>query len=73
MKNKTIAAVLALFVGVLGIHKFYLGRIGMGILYIFTLGFFLIGAFIDAIILFSMSQDAFDMKYNPSLFKRIDE
>ncbi len=34
LKSKTTAAILALFLGGLGIHKFYLGQIGMGILYI---------------------------------------
>ncbi len=33
-KNKIVAALLAFFFGGLGIHKFYLGRVGQGILYI---------------------------------------
>ena len=33
-KNPTLAVVLALFLGGLGIHKFYLGQVGMGILYL---------------------------------------
>ena len=32
--EKTVAIVLLLLVGVLGIHKFYLGQIGAGILYL---------------------------------------
>ncbi|MBP1757286.1 MAG: hypothetical protein H6Q62_142, partial [Firmicutes bacterium] len=33
-KNKIAAGILAILLGGLGIHKFYLGQIGMGILYI---------------------------------------
>lgn len=47
MKSKGIAYVLLLLLGLLGIHKFYLGKIGMGILYLFTLGFGGIGWLID--------------------------
>ena len=32
MKSKVTAGVLAIVLGGLGIHKFYLGKIGMGIL-----------------------------------------
>ncbi|WP_367118149.1 TM2 domain-containing protein [uncultured Clostridium sp.] len=34
VKNKIVAALLAIFVGGLGIHKFYLGKIGLGIVYL---------------------------------------
>ena len=34
MKNKTVAALLAFFFGGLGIHKFYMGQIGWGIIYV---------------------------------------
>ena len=34
MKNKVVAGILAILLGDLGIHKFYLGKIGMGILYL---------------------------------------
>ncbi len=45
--NKWVAFLLCWFLGFLGAHKFYEGRIGMGIVYIFTCGLFGIGAFID--------------------------
>ena len=48
-KNKWVALLLCLFLGYLGAHKFYEGKIGMGILYFFTLGFFGIGILIDFI------------------------
>lgn len=47
MKSKTTAYLLWFFLGFLGGHKFYLGKIGTGILYILTLGFFGIGWFFD--------------------------
>lgn len=40
-------AALCLFLGFLGGHKFYEGKIGTGILYLFTGGLFLIGWLID--------------------------
>ncbi len=46
-KELWIAYVLWFFFGLLGIHKFYLEKIGMGIIYILTGGFFFIGWFID--------------------------
>ena len=50
-KNKWVAFLLCLFLGEFGFHKFYEGRVGMGILYLFTLGLFGIGWIIDIIIL----------------------
>ena len=50
-KNKWVAVLLCLFLGVFGGHKFYEGKIGMGILYILTLGLLGIGAIIDLIVL----------------------
>ena len=50
-RNKWVAFLLCLFLGYLGAHKFYEGKIGMGILYLFTVGLFGIGWFIDCITL----------------------
>lgn len=50
-KNKWVAFVLCLILGVFGAHKFYEGKIGMGILYIFTGGLFAIGWIVDLIAL----------------------
>ncbi|CUM74734.1 TM2 domain [Blautia hydrogenotrophica] len=47
--NKWVAFCLCLFLGFLGGHKFYEGKIGMAILYIFTLGLLGIGVIIDLI------------------------
>ena len=46
-KKLWIAYILWFFFGFLGVHKFYLNKIIIGILYIFTGGFFFIGWFID--------------------------
>ena len=42
-KNKWVSFFLCLFLGVLGVHKFYEGRILLGILYLFTGGLFGVG------------------------------
>ena len=39
-KSKWAAFFLCLFLGLIGAHKFYEGKIGMGVLYIFTGGLF---------------------------------
>ena len=46
-----VALLLCLFLGIVGGHKFYEGKIGMGILYIFTLGLAGIGVLVDLIVL----------------------
>ena len=46
-KELWVAYALWFFCGLWGIHKFYLGKVGMGIIYILTCGFFFIGWFID--------------------------
>ena len=50
-KNKWVSLLLCICLGVFGAHKFYEGRIGAGILYLFTGGLFVIGAVIDFIVL----------------------
>lgn len=71
MKNRTVAAFLALFGGLFGLHKFYLNQTGPGIIY-FVLFFmfarvfpitFILGVF-DALRLFMMTDREFDRKYN---------
>ncbi|WP_419698655.1 NINE protein [Mucilaginibacter sp. NFX135] len=47
MKSKSTAYILWFFLGLIGVHKFYLNKTGMGILYFFTCGIFFIGWFID--------------------------
>lgn len=48
-KSKTTALLLCIFLGMIGAHHFYVGRIGMGLLYLFTAGLFGIGWIVDII------------------------
>ncbi|MBQ8869280.1 MAG: TM2 domain-containing protein [Oscillospiraceae bacterium] len=50
-KNKWVALILCILLGYFGAHKFYEGKAGMGILYLFTVGLFGIGVFIDFIVI----------------------
>lgn len=49
--NKVVALLLCIFLGFFGAHKFYEGKIGMGILYLCTGGLFVIGWLIDIFII----------------------
>lgn len=51
MKSKWTAFFLCLFLGCFGAHKFYEGKAGMGILYLFTMGIGGIGVIVDLIII----------------------
>ena len=50
-KNKWVAFFLCLFLGILGVHKFYEGKILLGIVYLCTGGLLGIGWLIDLITL----------------------
>ena len=50
-KSNTVALLLCLFLGALGIHRFYVGKIGTGILQLVTLGALGIWALIDLIMI----------------------
>ncbi|HEX8905175.1 MAG TPA: TM2 domain-containing protein [Longimicrobiaceae bacterium] len=60
-KDKTVAALLAIFLGGIGIHKFYLGKIGQGILYILLCWTFLpaLAGFIEGIMYLVQSEQSF--------------
>lgn len=49
--DKWVAFLLCFFLGGFGAHKFYEGKIGMGILYLFTGGLFGIGWLVDWIMI----------------------
>ncbi len=50
-KSQIVALILCIFLGLLGVHRFYLGYTFMGILYLLTAGLFGIGWLIDLILL----------------------
>lgn len=64
-KNKLTAALLAFFLGGLGVHKFYLGQTGRGVLYLLFVWTFIpaIIAFVEFIVFLTMSDEAFNAKY----------
>lgn len=47
---------LDMFFGFLGVHRFYLGHIGLGLLYLFTGGLFFIGAIVDLFIAWKITR-----------------
>jgi TM2 domain-containing membrane protein YozV len=54
MKSKGVAYLLWFFLGVFSAHRFYLGKIGSGVLYLLTFQLFGIGWIIDLFILGGM-------------------
>jgi TM2 domain-containing membrane protein YozV len=68
MKSKTTTVILAFFIGGLGIHRFYLGQYGQGILYLLFCWTFIpsLIAIIDFIGFLIMSDETFNQKYNPN-------
>ena len=58
-KSKLLTFFLCLFLGYMGIHRFYVGKIGTGVLYLLTGGLFAIGWFVDLVtILLGTFRDA---------------
>ena len=64
-RSKTSAALLALFLGGLGVHKFYLGQTALGILYLVFFWTFIpaIVGFVEGIIYLAMSEAEFAQRY----------
>jgi hypothetical protein len=64
-KSKVVAFVLAWLLGGFGIHKFYLGRIGQGIVYLIFFWTFIPAfiAFIEGIVYILTSDQDFARKY----------
>ncbi|MDQ1159943.1 TM2 domain-containing membrane protein YozV [Chryseobacterium sp. SORGH_AS 447] len=66
MKSKSTTVLLTFFLGGLGIHRFYLGQNGMGILYLVFCWTFIPAfiALIDFFVFLFMSEYRFNNKYN---------
>ncbi|MDR2105134.1 MAG: NINE protein [Deferribacteraceae bacterium] len=68
-KDKVAAGLLGILLGGIGVHKFYLGKAGLGIIYLlfcWTAIPAIIGL-IEGIIYLTQSQEDFDAKYNSNL------
>lgn len=52
-KSKTTALLLCFLLGTIGAHRFYVGKVGSGIVWLFTFGCFGFGVLIDFIKLLS--------------------
>jgi TM2 domain-containing membrane protein YozV len=65
-KNKVVAGLLSFFLGGIGVHKFYLGKVGWGITYLLfsltSIPMFL--GMIEGLIFILMSDKSFQEKYS---------
>jgi TM2 domain-containing membrane protein YozV len=65
-RNRVVAALLALLLGGFGIHKFYLGKIGQGVLYLLFCWTFIptIIGWIEGVIYLTRSDEEFAAEYD---------
>jgi TM2 domain-containing membrane protein YozV len=66
MRNKVTAGILSLMLGGIGIHKFYLGKFGQGIIYFLFCWTIipLILSIIEGIKILTMTEEQFAVNYN---------
>lgn len=64
-KSKVVALILCILLGYFGAHYFYIGKPGIGVLYICTLGLFGIGWLVD---IYRIASGTFRDKNNLLLF-----
>lgn len=66
MRNKVVAGLMGIFLGSFGVHKFYLGKIGQGILHLVFCWTGISGliGFIEGIIYLAQSEESFNQRYN---------
>lgn len=64
IKSKIVAGILGIFLGGIGVHKFYMGKIGMGILYLLFCwtGIPAVVGFIEGIIYLCSNDENFQLK-----------
>ena len=65
-RSKLVAGLLGILLGGVGIHKFYLGRVGWGILYLVFCWTFIpaVVGFIEGVIYLVQSEENFAAKYS---------
>lgn len=64
MKNKYVAGLLAIFLGFLGFHKFYLGKWFQWILYIIFMPITVFISILEGLLYLLNSKSWFDINYN---------
>jgi TM2 domain-containing membrane protein YozV len=64
-KSRSAAVLLAMLLGGIGFHKFYLNRPGWGVIYLLFCWTFVpaIIGFFEGLVYLSMSEEAFEQKY----------
>lgn len=69
IKSKVVAGILGIFLGGLGIHKFYLGKIGQGIVYILFCWTFIpaVIGLIEGIVYLCSNDENFQLKHHVRL------
>ena len=50
-RNRLTALLLCVFIGFLGAHRFYVGRVGSGLVWFFTGGLLFVGVIYDAVMI----------------------
>lgn len=50
-KSRLVALLLCFFLGALGVHRFYVGKVGTGVLWLLTAGLGGIGVLVDFIMI----------------------
>jgi len=65
MRRRTIAIMLALFLGGIGAHKFYLNKPGQGMMYVLFCWTFIpsLIAFLEVLVYLTMTDKRFEEKY----------
>ncbi|MEK3719888.1 TM2 domain-containing protein [Paenibacillus sp. FSL H8-0034] len=65
MKSKSTAGILAILLGSLGAHKFYLGKIGLGVVYLLFCWTGIPGiiGLIEGILYLTKTEEEFQSKY----------
>lgn len=65
IKSKILAGLLGIFLGGIGIHKFYMGKIGMGILYLLFCWTYIptIVGFIEGVVYLASNDHNFQVKH----------